>query len=220
MAALTAVPPSLAPSSTSRSYLSHMPRRRTTTPSSENWMNRQSMIGTPTELDMVRGVRSTSGGEGRHGAMSRASSITPSMSMSMVSTSQHRQRRVTHGGTSVAMGQIGSSSSSTMGPPAPIADVISARYAGIMSPPPNVPQPPPLPTNSPYISIFHNRYSGNPHDGDDSDDDEQAPAQFTVVENDWRKDKGPGGEGTGGEFERKGKWGTFKGAMSHIGRSK
>jgi len=100
--------------------------------------------------------------------------------------------------------------------PAPIADVISTRYAG-MSPPPNVPQPPRLDPSSPYVSIFSHRYSGQPLDGDDSDDEEQTSTALTVVENDWRGTRGvPSDEG----FERKGRWGQFKGAIGKVGHRK
>jgi len=94
--------------------------------------------------------------------------------------------------------------------PAPIAGVVSTRFQGF-------PAPTPIQSNSsPNISIFSNRYSGNPHDGGDSDDEEDAPRQYTLVENDWRGghvvDPGPD------VFKKGGKWGQLKGAIGHIGR--
>ena len=94
--------------------------------------------------------------------------------------------------------------------PAPIADVVSTRFQGT---------PPPIPTQSalpPHISIFSNRYSGLPHDGGDSDDDEHEQRNYMLIENDWR-----GGHVVGRDVSKKGgKWGQFKGAIGHIGRRK
>ena len=69
------------------------------------------------------------------------------------------------------------------------------------------------------------RYTGTPHDGDDSDDEEAAAkaTRYTVIENDWR-----GGrivqpiqevEYEGGVASRRGgKWGQIRGAIGKVGR--
>jgi len=75
-----------------------------------------------------------------------------------------------------------------------------------------------MPVNSPssnqYISVFSNRYSAHPHDGDDSDDEEHGQTNYTVIENDWRGGHVVDNEG----FKlQKGKWGQFKGALGKVG---
>jgi hypothetical protein len=67
--------------------------------------------------------------------------------------------------------------------------------------------------SSPYVSIFSTRYSGGPHDGDESDDEETGARDYTVIENDWR-----GGHVVGPEPFRRGRWDSLKGAINHLGR--
>ncbi|CAD6570910.1 MAG: hypothetical protein TREMPRED_000061 [Tremellales sp. Tagirdzhanova-0007] len=92
--------------------------------------------------------------------------------------------------------------------PAPIADVVSARFQGF---------PPPISSQSitsPHISIFSSRYSGHPRDGGESDDDEQGSSQYTLIENDWRGGHIVRPDGV----KKEGKWGQIKGAIGQIGR--
>jgi len=75
-----------------------------------------------------------------------------------------------------------------------------------------------MPINSPqssqYISVFSNRYSAHPHDGDDSDDEEHGQTSYTVIENDWRGGHVIDSEG----FKKAGRWGHFKDAIGKVGR--
>lgn len=94
--------------------------------------------------------------------------------------------------------------------PAPIAGVVSTRYSGMN---PNAHGS----SSTQYLSVFSNRYSAHPHDGDDSDDDNHPQQNYTVIENDWR-----GGHVVQSEqqedFKRHGRWGGLKGAIGHLGR--
>ena len=66
-----------------------------------------------------------------------------------------------------------------------------------------------LSSGSPYISIFSNRFTG-PHDGDDSDDEEGTPQQYTLIENDWMGGHVVDPDG----LEKRKKWGQLKGAFA------
>lgn len=232
MAALTALPPSF-PSSLSSAHRTPRPR----TASNESWLtggasSRQAGWLTPGGDSIALNQHY---GGAAPSFMTAAESLAPP-----THAHSHRPKKAgalgsirSASGVSAKAGSIslGTASQSLQAPapragstnmrlkstaPAPIADVISTRYAG-MSPPPNVPQPPRLDPSSPYVSIFSHRYSGQPHDGDDSDDEEQTSTALTVVENDWRATRGiPADEG----FERKGRWGQFKGAIGKVGHRK
>jgi hypothetical protein len=70
---------------------------------------------------------------------------------------------------------------------------------------------------SPFVSIFSSRYSGHPHDGGESDDTDEEPQRYTVIENDWRGGHVVGagaaagvevpGMGLGPGLKQKKKWG-------------
>lgn len=220
MAALTALPPTF-PSSLS-SAGGRNPRARTA--SNDSWLTPGQPTRRATSLlhpetdahSAVAGPRSVRSSDSIHArskprlgplegsslrqSATRASSIVEGASLTPVNSALRK--------TSAP-----SRTTSRATVPAPIADVVSTRYAG-MSPPPHAPVPPRLDPTSPYISIFSNRYGGSPHDGDDSDDNEQPQQNLTVVENDWRTRMSVPEEG----FERKGRWGQLKGAMGRKGR--
>jgi len=217
MAALTSIPPAF-PSSLSSNRSASIMRPRAT--SSESWLtagthrrpiafsevgverDRHPNISNPLPQKSSDSIYTTNSlGKGRSKANTMSSSIR---------SASYKSARLA---PSVAPSRASRAlSHNSAKPPAPIADVVSTRYAG-MSPPPNVPQPPRLDVTSPYRSIFsNNRYSGQPHDGDDSDDNEVANQGLTVVENEWR-----GRVALDDSFERKGRWGQFKGAIGKVG---
>lgn len=217
MAALTSIPPAF-PSSLASNRSSTMRQRAT---SSESWLtagaqsrpltfseverDKHPNISGPLPLKSSDSIYtpSLSNVKGRNKAPTVGSSIrSVSYKSAQLAPSISPSRAMSHGSGSAKA-------------PAPIADVVSTRYAG-MSPPPHVPQPPRLDPTSPYRSIFsNNRYSGQPHDGDDSDDNEAVGQGLTVVENDWRGRVVPDDT-----FERKGRWGQFKGAIGKVGHRK
>ena len=215
MTALTSLPPAF-PSSLASNRSSSSMRQRAA--SSESWLTagaqRRQLSSAEAERDKHPNISgplplkssdsiytsSFSLGKGRAKSHTVGSIRSASYKSAQIAPSLSPSRAVSHSSTK---------------PPAPIADVVSARYAG-MSPPPNVPQPPRLDPTSPHRSIFsYTRYSGQPHDGDDSDDNEVANQGLTVVENDWGGRVIP--EDT---FERKGRWGQLKGAIGKVGHRK
>lgn len=67
---------------------------------------------------------------------------------------------------------------------------------------------------SPHVSVFSSRYSGAPHDGDESDDSDAEPQTYTVIENDWR-----GGHVVNPDaWKKERKWGV--GGLKAMGRKK
>lgn len=74
--------------------------------------------------------------------------------------------------------------------PPPIADVLQTRFQGLQphssSASSIMPSSNPPMSSSPFVSIFSSRYSGHPHDGGESDDTDEEPQRYTVIENDWR----------------------------------
>jgi hypothetical protein len=216
MAALTALPPTFSPALSSPaprgarpragsndSWLTAGPSQRRPSTLLEPEMDRYPNTSTPQPVksndSALRNHRKPGSAGQLAGSMRSSTYVSSKVAPSIASTPSMTRSSV--------------STRSRAPAPAPIADVISTRYAG-MSPPPNVPQPPRLDSNSPYISIFSHRYSGHPLDGDDSDDEEQQPQALTVIENDWRGGKVLGGDDL---LERKGRWGQLKGAIGHLG---
>lgn len=62
---------------------------------------------------------------------------------------------------------------------------------------------------TPYASLFSHRFSGQPLNDDESDDEEQENGDFTVIENDWRGGRVISLDEVGAGTEKK-KWNGLK----------